>query len=114
MKTNFAKLTQITVGIISIGILLTGAISLWIWGNTNYFSHRMFQNNSMMYAGSSLWGTFLIGGIVLLIGAGVIALLNKTAQIKSIDTPLCLKCGEELTNPDWDFCPLCGDPTKNE
>jgi hypothetical protein len=111
MNTKIGKITMATFGLISIGLLIAGGLGLWAWRTTSYFSHGMFQGHSMMYYGTNPWGILLAVGVILLIGIGVISLIKNTTDQNSRDIPLCTKCGEELLNSDWEFCPSCGEPT---
>ncbi len=114
MKTNIGKISMITFGLISIGLLIAGAFGLWIWRNSSYFSHGINHNHSMLYSGANPWGIILGIGIFLLIGIGAISMIKTTADQNNREIPLCTKCGEELLNPDWEFCPSCGEPFKEE
>ena len=111
MKTNIGKISLITFGLISIGLLITGAIGLAIWRNAGFFPHGMHQNHSMLYYGTNPWGILIAIGVVLLIVLGAISMIKNTADQNAKEIPLCSKCGEELVNPDWEFCPFCGEPS---
>lgn len=111
MKPNIGKISTITFGLISIGLLITGAFSLLTWRNAGFLSHGMSQNHSMMYYGINPWGILIAIGVVLLMVIGAISMIKNTADQNAREIPLCSKCGEELVNPEWEFCPLCGEPS---
>lgn len=112
MKTNISKISMITLGLIAVGALIAGAFGYWAWRTTSYFSHGMFQSHNMVYNGTNPWGILLAVGAVLLIGIGAISMIKNTTDQKDRDIPSCTKCGEELLNPDWEFCPSCGEPVE--
>jgi len=110
MKTNIGKISMITLGFISVGLVITSAVGLWVWRSASVFSHGMHQNFSVMYSGTSPWGILLAIGVILLVAIGAISMIKDSADQITREIPLCAKCGEELVNPDWEFCPACGEP----
>ncbi|OGO61973.1 MAG: hypothetical protein A2029_02350 [Chloroflexi bacterium RBG_19FT_COMBO_47_9] len=110
MKTNIGKISMITFGIISSGLLIIGAFGLLIWRNAGLLPHGMYQSHSIMYNGTNPWGILIAIGVVLLIVIGAISLIKNTSDQNTSEIPLCSMCAEELVNPDWEFCPFCGAP----
>jgi hypothetical protein len=110
MQTN-NKRSIMTIGLISFGIIIISMFGFWIWENTRYFSHNMFQNHNSMYFGSSLWGIFLIIIVFIMILIGLFSMIKNKTEQNTNEIPECSKCGEELLNPLWEFCPSCGEPT---
>jgi FtsH-binding integral membrane protein len=111
MKTNTHNILTTTFGLISITLLIAGAIAWW---NSNFSSFGMSRNHSIMSLGTNLWIFLIIViGVVLLIGFGVISLAKPTADQNGIEMPLCPECGEEIMDPDLEFCQLCGEPIES-
>jgi hypothetical protein len=65
-----------------------------------------------MYFGPSLWGIFLITIVFIMILIGLFSLIKNKTDQNTKEIPECSKCGEELLNPHWEFCPSCGEPTE--
>ena len=109
MKTNIGKFSMITLGLVATGMLAAGAYDLWARLSDSYLGHGMFQTRGMMIYGSNPWGLWLAIGALLLIVIGVISMLKNEPTKNTQGVVKCTKCGENLTDHEWEFCPFCGD-----
>ena len=113
MKINIGKISKISFGLILIGLLIA-SIGIWEWSNTGFFTHGMYQGHSIMSYGINFWGAPLVIGAFLLFIIGAVFMTQNSSENNTKELPLCVICGEELIDPDWEVCPFCGEQTKEK